>query len=370
MDQPEAAAERAEQFLAELDEQDVAADLYATPLLFTLWLTLWYSTRPDYRLPATNRAGLYRAAEEFLLADWEESKPGATDVEAMLHLPATTMHAVLERLACDMQAAAKDQCYTGELLGLLLETKGLRRSGFARMQIEEVERHLTRRAGILALVSPTAYHYRFLHASFREHLAACELTHKDPANRQPPVAAERRFPGGMLHYVRENPQHWWNVAHLAADELMAQGREKRTVGAPGRDVPALCPARAAARARRLLALAIAEKLKPFKLPDAGWKPVRVAAKRALVDITTFPQPAERDIAGRLLGRLPDLDTRRGVGLRQRLPAIVWVEVKGGGRPFPVSERHACGCAHLLDRTVSDHLRPVSGVCGRKAGLCG
>ena len=288
----------------------------------------------------------------------------------MLHLPATTMHAVLERLACDMQAAAKDQCYTGELLGLLMETKGLRRSSFARMQIEEVERHLTRRAGILALVSPTAYHYRFLHASFREHLAACELTHKEPANRQPPVAAERRFPGGMLHYVRENPQHWWNVAHLAADELMAQGRENE-----------------------LWAL-LAEMCQPYALHGqqartACWRwPLRRSSNRS-----NCLTPAGSLCAWRRSGRWwisRPFPSRRSATLRagcwggcptwtpggawewcgrgcQRSPG--W-KSRAGRRPFPVPRWHTSRRGYLLDRPLPGYLRSVSGIRGRKAGLCG
>lgn len=40
------------------------------------------------------------------------------------------------------------------------------------------------------------------------------------------MPAERRFPQGLVGRVIERPDLWENVARLAADELIAQQREK------------------------------------------------------------------------------------------------------------------------------------------------
>lgn len=317
--------EQVSAFLQDLrDNTHVEASLYANPLFFTLLAALWLNA-PERRLPTT-QAELYRQAVDLLLDRWTRRRAPDPSLADNLGLNTEELRAVLETLACTVhEQAAPGQDTTvfhgKELLGILLE------AGF-QVGIRDVPQYLEQHAGLL--VSPSANHFYFSHRSFQEHLAACELTCREPGKRNPPVADERRFPHGLVRRLAAQPALWQNVAFLAAEELRAQGRQDelwkllvaccRHTLKSGEPSPAGFTALEIAKRHSLFAIDPDEP--PYGLPA----PLRERALAVLTDAIHFT-PEQRNLAGELLGRRPEHDTRRGVGLRpDGLPDIDWVEI--------------------------------------------
>ena len=250
---------------------------------------------------------------------------------------------VLEHVACDVHGRSEPgQDSTifdaKELLDIVF------RAGFD-VGIRDVPDYLAQHAGIL--VAPAADRFYFLHRSFQEHLAACSLICADPAGRRPPVPIADRFPKGLLDRVVARPDLWENVARLAVDELMAH--EARH-GDAWRLLTLLCEPslkRREAAVAALLALAAAEQHGLFEPARDKFDPhvhsfglLQDTARQVLTDAPGQSRgdgqegqdgqhltPEQRDLAGQLLGRRPEMDARPGVGLRpDGLPAIDWVEI--------------------------------------------
>jgi len=74
--------------------------------------------------------------------------------------------------------------------------------------------YLSQHAGIL--VSPAPGQFHFVHKSFQEHLAACELTALHPKERKPPLSDDNIFPGGLVGRVIKQPELWENVLELSS----------------------------------------------------------------------------------------------------------------------------------------------------------
>jgi hypothetical protein len=256
---------QAQRFLAALRDAALEPDIVANPLYFTLWLAVWQSTPAPHRLPATTRAGLYNAAIDLLLTRWFRRKQ--REIEQELGVPAQRLRPVLETLACNLLADERRQdgnrfeFHIAELDAVLRDARAEHRREFSRLDLDRVDGFLAQHAGLLALASPRSAHYRFLHASFQEYLAVCELTCPAPERRIPAVAPPRHFPAGLLQQVRAQPDTWWNAMHLAADELLATGRKSALWSLLG----AMCaPYTAHGEHARtaLLALTIVNTLKP------------------------------------------------------------------------------------------------------------
>ncbi|MFO7634071.1 MAG: SUMF1/EgtB/PvdO family nonheme iron enzyme, partial [Caldilinea sp.] len=320
-------ASQAKRFLDALRGADLDRSMVANPLYFTLWLALWHSTPAPHRLPATTRAGLYGAAVDLLLTRWFRRK--SSEIEKELGVPAERLRPVLETLACNLLADERRQdgnrfeFHIAELDAVLRDARAGHRREFSRLDLDRVDAFLAQHAGLLALVSPRPNHYRFLHASFQEYLAACELTCPEPTRRVPPVAPARHFPDGLLQQVWAQPDAWWNATHLAADQLLTTGRKP----ALWRLLAEMCAPYVAdgERARTaLLAMEIVNKLPPGDLPVALLLQVMIAAQQILVDLDHVPNPAQRLIAGDALARLGD--PRPGVGVQHSLPDIAWVKI--------------------------------------------
>lgn len=330
---PGRAAEEATAFVeAVRSHPHMEPRFHANPLFFTLLAALWLEA-PDRRLPETE-AELYRRAVDLLLDRWTRRRAPDPPVADSLGLSAAELRSVLETLACTVhEQAAPGQDTTvfhgKELLGILLD------AGF-QVRIQDVPHYLEQHAGLL--VSPARNLFYFSHRSFQEHLAACELTCREPSRRRPPVAADRHFPHGLIRRAQERPDLWRNVALLAADELAAQGRGDEL----WRLLIACCRPyleQGEALGAAPLALAIARRHQLFAggedlLHDVLLTLLRRAARQILTDVTQFP-PEDRNLAGELLGERPEHDDRPGVGLRlDGLPDIDWVmipEVDENGR---------------------------------------
>lgn len=333
-----AAAERAAtDFVQALrDHRHLDPQLYANPLLFTLLAALWL-TNPTRRLPET-QAELYRAAVDLLLDWWTRRRLPDQSVVEWLGLAPEALRPLLETLAYtvhaseeanaphDVQANAAQRdptTFSIETLFLILYRNHYHR------HLDEISDYLTQKAGILISTEPEQF--RFSHRSFQEHLAACALISPAPTNRQPPIDPKRHFPHGLLAHIHSAPLLWENVAHLAADELSLTRQPELWTLLHGLCQPYL--QRGAEGASALVALKIADRHRLFAEISPGdmqaflLEPLRQTALKLLTDQETFPAPAERNLAGELLGRRPEHDTRPGVGCRRDgLPDIDWVEI--------------------------------------------
>ena len=206
-----------------IDSTQVSEDMRANPLFCTLWVGLWH-VGASQQLPAT-QAGLYRAAVDLLLWRWTRpKKPDPAVIEAIGIQP-PALRPVLESLACKTLAQQDEDFALKELLDLLEEAKSPAAGSFPdEMIIDKVDDYLERHAGIL--VAPRKRHYRFLHRSFQEHLAACQLLHwASPAGCPLPIPVEHLFPNGLMTKLQQDTGNWRNVARLAASELMANHRQ-------------------------------------------------------------------------------------------------------------------------------------------------
>ncbi len=316
--------------MAAIDAAQVNDDMRENPLFFTLWVGLWCVSSTGV-LPAT-KAGLYRAAVDLLLSKWTRPKnPDPAVIEAIGVEP-LKLRPVLEALACKTLTQQGEDFALSELLDLLDQAKGNPDGGFSRkMHIDEVDDYLERHAGIL--VAPRYRHYRFIHRSFQEHLAACELIHlTSPSNHPLKIPSDNLFPDGLLAKLQQDSSNWRNVARLAISELIVARRLAdlrnllEAMSGPyaedGRSWPAVA----------LLALEMVNDPEMPKLPERDVQGLRSAALRALHDVTAFPVPKERAIAGNALSRLGD--RRRGVGVGEDgLPDIAWLPVEAGEFPM-------------------------------------
>ncbi|MFM7173609.1 MAG: SUMF1/EgtB/PvdO family nonheme iron enzyme, partial [Caldilinea sp.] len=314
------------ELMAAIDAAQVNDDMRENPLFLTLWVGLWRESRPR-KLPAT-KAGLYRAAVDLLLSRWTRPKNPDPAVIKAIGVEPLKLRPVLEALACKTLTQQGEDFALKELLGLLDEAKGNPAGGFPRrMAIDEVDDYLERHAGIL--VAPRKRHYRFIHRSFQEHLAACELIHlTSPPNHPLEIPSDNLFPRGLLAKLQQDSSNWRNVARLAISELIAASRFAdlrgllEAMSEPYAEDGCSWPAVA------LLALEMVNDPELPELPERCAHVLRSAALRALHDVTAFPVPNERAAAGNALSRLGD--PRPGVGINERdLPDIVWMSVPAG-----------------------------------------
>ena len=331
--------EQADAFIAAIRDQlkarRIEESFYANPLFFTLLAGLWLDPAARAQLPAT-RAELYRRSVDLLLTRWTRRRLPDMSVADNLGLDAAGLRSVLETLACTVhEQSAPEQDTTlfkvGELLTVLWEAH-------CAMQMQEVPDYLSRHVGLLT--APSHGWFYFTHRSFQEHLAACELICAAPESHLPPVAAERRFPDGLVRRTTQQPALWGNVARLAVDELIAHERLRDAGGV----LAACCRPyldRHEAPEAALLALEIAAEHHLFagdpdelEVRGRDFAVLHQVALAAVADYAAFT-PRQRLLAGNLLAARPGLDTRPGVTVRAGLPDIAWVaipEFDSQGRP--------------------------------------
>ena len=338
---PDDAAQAQRDFLAELD--GVRADLRSNPLFFTLLAAIWLRPPRRRRLPAT-RGELYRRSVDLLLEDWVRQKDDEFSLLGRLKLTPDELRAVLQVLALLVQQRSQPGTDTTVFASSDIHTAieyvhtDRRHTPVVRFLeliagvLQDVTDDLERQPGLL--IAPYTRQFRFLHRSFQEHLAACELIPDGGDNDHP----RHGFPETLVQLVSQNPALWRNVAELAADELRFQGREphlsvllialsasyrqakaKEMSVLPDGSGPAALLALTIARDQELL-----QSVTDADGPDVLVSTLQATATHALTDIETF-SPEERDIAGTALALLGD--RRKGVGLRaDGLPDIDWVEI--------------------------------------------
>lgn len=330
------AAEESATFIAALrNDPHIEPGLHANPLFFTLLAALWLGSDAPRRLPTT-RGDLYRQSVDLLLGRWTRRRYPDPSVAERLELSPETLRPLLEHLACTVT----EQAHPGQDTTVFpVETlAGALHRARLRLLSLDLSDFLTQHAGIL--ISPAPEEFAFLHRSFQEHLAACELLCTHHEGRRPPVPDDRRFPVGLVQRVQSRPDLWENVARLAADDLTAQTRshDLRTILV---DLARPYMQSGASAPTALLALEIAERHgllaeTPDEYDDRHplFTLLQRAALKALTDTASFA-PEARAKVGQMLGRRPGLDPRRGVGLRpdgpstssgERLPDIDWVKI--------------------------------------------
>ena len=203
----------------QLEDRRIEAGFYKNPLFFTLLAGLWLDPKSGRRLPET-RAELYRRSVDLLLSRWTRRRLPDASIAENLGLAPDRLRSVLETLACSVhEQSAPNQDTTlfhvKDLLGVLYDAG-------CEVRVRDVPDYLSQHTGLLT--SPEHGWLYFTHRSFQEHLAACELVCRAPDAHLPPVAKDRRFPDGLLQRMLAQPELWENVARLAADELVVQGR--------------------------------------------------------------------------------------------------------------------------------------------------
>ncbi len=342
--EPGNAKREAKAFVRALDK--IPSDLCSNPLLLTLLIVIWLRrAQGEHELPDT-RGELYRRALMFLLDDWVKIKQDGTSLFEEFNLDADDLHLVLQLVAARAQEKRKkpddEAVITRGDFFEVLDDMG--RDEIAAPLIKR----LKKQAGMLLdmvqespgpLYESYSQRFRFLHLSFQEHLTACEYLyrHEGDQGRPPqlPVYPYRRFPDGLVRQVIAAPDLWHNVLRLAIDELIYKGR----VSEAWQVLTLVCQPylkQKEAPLAALLALEIAEDIELFvKYRNVGVGPyydiLRDVAAKALTDVERFPDPKQRDIAGRLLGRgdFPGHDPRPGVDVKRGLPDFDWVHIPAG-----------------------------------------
>jgi formylglycine-generating enzyme required for sulfatase activity len=337
---------RAGEFAAALSS--VPKDLPANPLLLTLLaaVSLRRSSQEPHALPRT-RGELYDRALTLLIEDWVKEHNERFVAKDAIGLDSPDLRRALQLVARRAQErstqpnqpvliertdfyAALDDIGKGETTPTLVTHL----KWTAGMLLDQVEQSPG------AMASPAPGRFRFLHLSFQEYLAACDMLYRPgTANARAGrlLWDERPFPEALVTQVFQGPRLWANVLRLAVDELLAKGRV-----ADAWEVLALCcqpyQKEGSSALAALLALDVAHKAGLFTTapPWAAqhcYQTICDVAKQALVDRPSdgLPglTPEQRDIAGQLLGSdpFPGHDARKGVGLRKDgLPDIDWIMI--------------------------------------------
>ena len=325
--------------------------LAANPLLLTLMATLLANR---YRLP-DDRADLYDDVVKLLLQRWSEASGADRGLLDALAIPGLTLdhvREVMQRLAYEAHAQHAGQegvanIHEGELLAALRPLLG-HDLGKAGLALEYIEK----RAGLLLGQGPSGHErqYTFPHRTFQEFLAACWL------------ADQPDFCTRGVDLARANPAHWREVLTFAARQAKV-GRgvpaadalvHHQSVEEWAKDHPVVeADWRAAVLAAEqlleigLAAVGVREEHSVIRRRVAGWL-------GALLNQGALPV-AERDKAGKVLARLGD--ERPGVGLKNGLPDIDWIEIPPG--PFTMGEgKEQFDCA-LLTRSYRISRYPVT-----------
>ncbi len=331
--------------------QTVPEDLASNPLLLTLLAAIWVRRKEGERELPRKRGELYRRGLMLLLEDWVRQKRRDFSIEKNLRLSAEDLRLVLQLVAAyaqeKRQSVDEDPVITEGDIFVALRAIG--RGDVA----DDLVNHLEGLAGVLqelaektpgAMISPFTKRFRFLHQSFQEYLAACEYLYSSEQERPHhlPIPDFRRFPDGLITKALNSPDLWNNVLRLAVDELFHQERgDDAWELLSGMVQPYLEDANdhPLAHQAALLALDIAAREGLFASYDRKrdrklrgfYEDLQKAARKALTDVKRFPDPEQRDIAGRLLGQdpFPGHDPRPGVGVKEGLPDFDWVRIPAG-----------------------------------------
>ena len=335
---PAGAEQETATFVAALAE--VPDDLASNPLLLTLLMAIWLKSAARGRSLPSTRGALYRRGLDLLLEDWVQTKIKGFSIQQNLKLNSEDLRLVLQLVACQAQETRTDANQAAVITeaDFFTALRSLKIRGVA----EDLLDHLEQLAGMLleavdeapgVMIATYEKRFRFLHLTFQEYLAACELLYRpdSPRPHDLRVLQTRLFPEALVAHVCQEPILWANVLRLAVDELLAQKRDRDAWELLSRCCQPYLASRAAIEAA-VIAFQTVEKaglfaaIPPDRLIREDYETVRASAQKMLIDYEQVA-PEQRDIAGRLLGSGPGHDPRPGVGLRaDHLPEIDWVEI--------------------------------------------
>ena len=315
-------ARKVEELRQSVQREDLKP-LARNPLLLTLMATL-HSNRT--RLPE-DRADLYNEVVELLLQRWNEQVGADRGLLDALDIPTLTLshvRKVIQGLAFEVHAANVGQEGVPDIPEgtLLNRLRPLLANDTAKADL--ALRYIENRAGLLISQGEKSLQrqYTFPHRTFQEFLAACHL------------AGRNDFSQTATQLARENPAHWREVLTLAArraesdrgvpvaDALvhrLSYGEGSRNQSASEVDWRA-----AVLAAEQLLEIGLAvvqgdEGHRVVQCRVAGWL-------AALLENGALPVK-ERARAGMVLAKLGD--PRKGVGVKDGLPDIDWIEIPKG-----------------------------------------
>lgn len=183
----------------------------ATRPLLLLLMTVLHTWRSG-ALPE-KREGLYAAAVDLLLDQWEHPKTAHQTLAEQLQVDRDAVRRLLNELACHAHAAQPaEQSGTADVPEGLLVRRLQHLSQNAVVNSADLVDYLSQRAGLLLLRGPGTY--TFPHRTFQEYLAACHLTDHD-------------YPQWLAQLAREDYGRWREVALLAAAKA-TRGSESYT----------------------------------------------------------------------------------------------------------------------------------------------
>ncbi len=335
-----AAAQWAEDLVADIRRERHLLDLAERPLLLTM-ITLLHEAKGG-GLPKGGRTSLYDETVDLLVQRWNQATRLETPLTEELGLTLDQLTDALGRVAfivhrdqADAQANVAADIPFGRLCEAL--TKVRQENKLPQLDLLEVSTQLYHRAGILLADSEMIY--RFPHRSFQEYLAASALVRHAEVLAMPPEAGtppddleDWEFPDNMARLMAVQPDRWREVTLLAAG-MAVQYKAGELWSLAG----ALCEAGPHDDPGSLLhwsALLAGQVLVEHDLyhqPRRYRYVLETVCQRLahILEIGALP-PVDRAASGRVLAQLGD--PRPGVDLRDNgLPDIDWVEIPAG--PF-------------------------------------
>ena len=214
---------------------EVPDDLASNPLLLTLLMAIWLKSAAHGRSLPSTRGALYRRGLDLLLEDWVQTKIKGFSIQQNLKLNSEDLRLVLQLVACQAQETRTDANQAAVITeaDFFTALRSLKIRGVA----EDLLDHLEQLAGMLleavedapgVMIATYEKRFRFLHLTFQEYLAACELLYRpdSPRPHDLRVLQTRLFPEALVAHVCQEPILWANVLRLAVDELLAQKRDR------------------------------------------------------------------------------------------------------------------------------------------------
>ena len=305
--------------------------LARSPLLLTLMASLHAyrgGSLPD------RRAQLYEEATEMLLDTWVKNKivrhsDGSRSItqslEEVLKIDAAEIKRGLSLAAfrAHEKQPAHDNERTADIAQIDLVDALLEVCHPTHLDPLDLAGHLRDRVGLLA--SHGIGIYTFPHRTFQEYLAACYLA----------TAQNQDYPANIIALIRAEPTRWQEVLLLAAAIASSKVWDLADELCPKTVEDACAATKIDAQIAMLAAQALKEVGIDFSKPLTGAKTLikeRIQAwlKAILIEQTPKDAPLsalKRAQAGDLLAAFGD--DRDGVGLKDHLPNIEWVEIPAG-----------------------------------------
>ena len=309
--------ERVARLTNSIDKHSYLNSLVVTPLLLTMVVTL--GQRSGGVLPI-DRADLYEESVKLLFDRWNAQKGFVVPVLTTdLGIGIDTLRGKLEEIAFEIHRDAGKNDNAGEISSQQLHKAFMTIPNILKETVDQIMDYLHQKSGIVVADSPK--HFRFVHRSFQEYLAACYLLGRVD------------YPDFLAQLALENPILWREVLLFAA---------RRAATYRQRDVwdlvTKLCPYSISAEAIQenewqgayLAGIVILETKLYEQEFLQSYHPVLEHILASLVSCLDSKNISlsERYEIGCILGYVGD--PRRGIGTNDNnVPDIEWIEIPKG-----------------------------------------